>query len=421
MKTLTDRGIRALKPKPHKTKPGQFVPYRVADPQTRGLNIQVTKSGKWNWCLRYHHQGKQRFLKLGSYPATSISDARSRAVETQGKVESGVDPALEQRHLPSTPSVTRLLDAYLDDRKKEEIKSVEYMRKAFKKNVTPYIGEVPTSDVTTEDITELLRRIVARGSITVARRVQQYVHAAFAFGLKAKNDPNLAMSGLDYGLKFNPVTGTQTVRIRKKADDHYPSLQELAIAWHNIDSRAGPEISSAFRLHVAMGGQRLTETCYAEWEWLQDVNGISCLCIPNTKTGIPHTIPIGIHARGVMEDIRPYTGKCKVLFPQRNASTIPLDYTSISNAIRKLRVDHDMTAWTPKQLRRTAKTVMSDAGMELHKLDYWQNHNQRLTVSQRHYLRATHLSEKVEVMNLWDKLLGEALTDFKRKQLRCVA
>lgn len=170
-----------------------------------------------------------------------------------------------------------------------------------------------------------------------------------------------------------------------------------------------------------MGGQRLTETCYAEWEWLQDVNGILCLCIPNTKTGIPHTVPIGTPARAVVESIRPYTGKCKVLFPQRNASITPLDYTSISNAIRKLRIEHDMTAWTPKQLRRTAKTVMSDAGMELYKLDYWQNHNQRTTVSQRHYLRATHLNEKVEVMNLWDKLLGGALAEYQRQKLRAVA
>ena len=105
MKTLTDRGIRALKPKPHKTNPGQFVPYRVGDPQTRGLNIHVTKSGKWNWCLRYYCGGKQRFLKLGSYPATSISEARKRTVEAQGKVEAGIDPAEEQRHTPDTPSV----------------------------------------------------------------------------------------------------------------------------------------------------------------------------------------------------------------------------------------------------------------------------------------------------------------------------
>ena len=77
-----------------------------------------------------------------------------------------------------------------------------------------------------------------------------------------------------------------------------------------------------------------------------------------------------------------------------------------------------MSAWTPKQLRRTAKTVMSDNGMELYKLDYWQNHNQRMTVSQRHYLRAVHISDKIEVMNLWDKLLGDALTGYKRDQLR---
>ncbi len=421
MTTLTDRGIRALKPRPHKTKPGEYVPYRVSDYHTRGLNIQVTKTGRWNWTLKYNFGGKLRFMKLGSYPATSISDARTRAIEALGQVEAGIDPAQELRHPPDTPSVARLLDAYLEDREEDGVKSVKYMRSTFVRNVIPYIGDRRMSDVETEEITEILRRIVARGSITVARRVQQFLHAAFSYGLKAKNDPNLTVTGIDYGLKFNPVTGTKIVRIRKKAEDHYPSLQELAIAWHNIDSRAGPEVSCAFRLHVAMGGQRVTETCYAEWEWLQDVNGILCLCIPNTKTGIPHTVPVGTHAKRVIESIRPYSGKCKVLFPQRNASSTPINYTAISTATRKLRVDHEMSAWTPKQLRRTAKTVMSDAGMELYKLDYWQNHSQRMTVSQRHYLRATHLNEKVEVMDLWDKLLSNAISDYKRQQIRTAA
>jgi integrase len=423
MKTITDRGIRALKPKPHKTKPGEFVPYRVADSQTRGLNIQVSKAGKWNWSLRYHFGGKQRFLKLGTYPATSISEARKRAIEAQAKIEAGTDPAKEQRHVPDTPTVKRLLEAYLDDREKEGTKSVKYMRLAFKKNVVPYIGQLPASDVTTEDITELLRRVVARGAITVARRVQQYTHAAFAYGLKAKNDPNVLLTGVDYGLKFNPVSGTQTVRIRNKAEDHYPSLQELAVAWNNIDNRSGPEVASAFRFHVAMGGQRVKEACHAEWEWLQEVNGVLCFCIPKnrTKTGIPHTVPVGKHARAVIDSIRPYTGNCKVLFPQRNASTVPIDYTSLSNAVRKLRNEYKLSAWTPKQLRRTAKTVMSDNGMDLHKLDYWQNHNQRTTVSQRHYLRAIHLNEKVEVMKLWDRLLGDALAEYKRAQMKVVA
>ena len=51
MKILTDRGIRALNPRPHKTKPGEYIPYRVSDYRTRGLNIQVSKTGRWNWTL----------------------------------------------------------------------------------------------------------------------------------------------------------------------------------------------------------------------------------------------------------------------------------------------------------------------------------------------------------------------------------
>ena len=149
MKQLTDRGIRALKPRPHKSRPAEFIPYRVADPQTQGLHIQVKKCGQYNWTLRYRFNGQQRFLKLGSYPATSIAEARQRALEAQGKVEAGLDPAAEHRHLPATPTVARLLEAYLDDRAEDGVKSVNYMRSAFDKNVIPYLGGLPTSAVST--------------------------------------------------------------------------------------------------------------------------------------------------------------------------------------------------------------------------------------------------------------------------------
>jgi hypothetical protein len=80
MKTRTDRGIRVLELRPHKSKPGQFVPYHVADSHTQYLYIQVTKTGCWNWTFRYQHEGLQRFLRLGSCPATTIADTRPRAI-----------------------------------------------------------------------------------------------------------------------------------------------------------------------------------------------------------------------------------------------------------------------------------------------------------------------------------------------------
>jgi hypothetical protein len=100
--------------------------------------------------------------------------------------------------------------------------------------VSPFIRRKPTSEGNTEGITALLRHILARGSITVARRVRQFLHAAFAYGLKTKTNLHIDISGIDYGFAFNPVTGTQTVRMKNKAWDHYSTRVELAIAANGV-------------------------------------------------------------------------------------------------------------------------------------------------------------------------------------------
>jgi hypothetical protein len=86
---------------------------------------------------------------------------------------------------------------------------MKYIHSTLKRNVSPYKGQKPTPEVKTEDIMALLRLIVAR-------RIQQFLHATFAYGLMDKTNPNIDISGIDYGLDFNPVTGRQTVGIKNK-------------------------------------------------------------------------------------------------------------------------------------------------------------------------------------------------------------
>ena len=98
---LTDKVVRALKLRQHKSKEGQFVPYRVhnlSGPQ--GFHIYVSANGNKAWTLAYRWEGRKRFLKLGSYPATTLTEARKWAFTTWGKSTPlyQVSTKLEQDH-----------------------------------------------------------------------------------------------------------------------------------------------------------------------------------------------------------------------------------------------------------------------------------------------------------------------------------
>ena len=88
---LTDRFIAALKP--HDKDLDYF------DTRAKGLQIRVTPKGVKSWSVLFTSpkNGKRARLSIGTYPATPLATARTRAIEAHGHVESGVDPrALEK-------------------------------------------------------------------------------------------------------------------------------------------------------------------------------------------------------------------------------------------------------------------------------------------------------------------------------------
>jgi hypothetical protein len=60
---LTDKVVRALKLRPHKSKEGQFIPYRVynlSGPQ--GFHIYVSATGNKAWTLAYRWEGSRSYM-----------------------------------------------------------------------------------------------------------------------------------------------------------------------------------------------------------------------------------------------------------------------------------------------------------------------------------------------------------------------
>lgn len=84
---LTDKQARALKPK---DKP-------VFDGKVTGLILAPTTSGcKWTFRYTSPVTGKRRDAGLGTYPETSIAEAREKAFAMRKLIDNGTDP-IDQR------------------------------------------------------------------------------------------------------------------------------------------------------------------------------------------------------------------------------------------------------------------------------------------------------------------------------------
>ncbi|AUX78117.1 tyrosine-type recombinase/integrase [Sinorhizobium fredii] len=67
-------------------------PGRYRDPETRGLYLQVGRTGTKSWLLRYELNGRERFHGLGSLDDFSLKEARERARAARQKIADGIDP-----------------------------------------------------------------------------------------------------------------------------------------------------------------------------------------------------------------------------------------------------------------------------------------------------------------------------------------
>jgi integrase len=70
---------------------------RYTDGDTKGLNLQVKQNLKKYWGLRYLHQEKRYDFGLGSYPKTTLKEARKRAITARNLLNQGINPTDEKK------------------------------------------------------------------------------------------------------------------------------------------------------------------------------------------------------------------------------------------------------------------------------------------------------------------------------------
>jgi hypothetical protein len=70
-------------------------PYKLSD--GNGLHLLVQPNGTKLWRLRYRFAGVEKMLALGSFPDTSLADARARRDDARRLLASGTDPSAKRK------------------------------------------------------------------------------------------------------------------------------------------------------------------------------------------------------------------------------------------------------------------------------------------------------------------------------------
>ena len=403
-KTLSDATIRATK--------ASTKDIRLFD--SNGLYLIIKPNDSRWWRVDYNINQKRKTLSLGTYPITSLSDARKKAFEFKKLVSEGIDPSdsrkqskkhLQQlqvnderisKGLSPVDSFKYVADEWFEKRMQrmtDGYKTRVYSQ--LNRDVFPRIGNKSISDVTSQELLTIMQDIERRGAIESAHRTLRTCGQIFKYGVVT-------------GRPCSDITISLTGALTPVKNGHFSAvtcLTKLKQLLISIDTFNGTIIVySALKIapHVFV---RPGELRTAKWvdidlttkEWRYLV----------TKTNTQHIVPLSNQVISILEKLKPHTGNGCYVFPSLRTpnGARPISDVTLLAALRRLGYEKDEV--TIHGFRATARTMLDE--VLKYRPDYIEHqlaHRVRDPLG-RAYNRTTHIEERTKMMQDWSDFLDK--------------
>ena len=385
--SLSDTQLKAARP--------QQRPYKLAD--SLGLLVLITPNGGRLWRFRYRYNGREGMIALGSYPATSLKEARERRDAARKQLEAGQNPSSVRAEARDRQGVT------FEALSKEWLSRQTFTAKTRSKAewmindlVLPHLGARPINELTAPEILAVLRRIEARGKLETCHRTKwrigQIIRYAVATG-RAERDPTGDLKGA--------LTAAKTVN--RRAITTPRRFGELLLA---IDGYVGQGPTWAAMKLAPLVFVRPGELRAAQWsEFALDGDSAEWrIPAERMKMKEEHIVPLSHQAVSVLRELQSFTGRGVYLFPSLRSSQRPISENTLNAALRRLGFSKD--EMTAHGFRATASTLLNERGIAPDLIELQLAHAERNKVRAA-YNRAQRLTDRRQMMQQWADYLDE--------------
>ena len=433
-----DRTIQSLKPSDKRVE--------YWDESLPGFGMRISPAGRKSpsgrkaWIVMYRRpNGSAVRLKLGSYPAVGLADARLKAKTYLGQIEiEGRDPVAERHAERDAETFGQLAEIYMRKWAKQvgangrpRKRSWAEDERQINRYLLPGWRTRKVKDITRRAVRDLVEAISERrlrkgttengqekvGAPIMSNRVLALVKKMFNFALDRE------------WIDANPAARLKPVA-PETARDRVLSAEEIRTLWLALDSEHH-RIATLFRT-LLLTAQRSGEASRMRWLQLQPTlfertpDGLVfpsklepivwTIPGPDAKNGLAHEVPLSGAVIDLLRDLATHDEAERLRInstrrAQRNQTERPVSeyvfpsrktdgpYVEIQKAVQRLRRRCGF-GFTAHDLRRTAATLMADAGVPENIIPKILNHTES-GVTRRHYNLHAYRSEKRAALETW--------------------
>jgi integrase len=356
---LTDRAIAALKP----AQPGKRKLYW--DSVVPGLALRVTDTGAkaFVFVKRFPGLPNPTARAIAKYGELSLEDVRAQAREWHKSIAAGIDPkhASDQR---ARDTLRAICEEYLA-REGGKLRSVYQRKSALERLVYPVLGAAPITAIRRSDLVRLLERIeddqgphMASNILAIIRRVMNW-HAARADDFRS---PIVRGMARDKGAARERILTDDELRAVWRATAPSLNIRGTPTAKGEANSSVEPVIGAYIRFLLLTGARRNEA---AKMQWAEISGNDWTLPASRNKTGQELVRPLSRAAQAILADMSKAHANGTPNIKGTWVFTRSGDAALGGFTILKAELDRasGTSGWTLHDLRRTARSLMSRAGV----------------------------------------------------------
>jgi len=406
MGKLSDRAVQAAKPKEKQ--------YKFADGD--GLTLLIKPNGSKLWWFRYRFGGKEKTLALGEYPIRTLLGARELAYEARKQLLNGIDPMkikADAKHARTIEDQQQEYDAasmfevvardWFETRKVSlnwEVNHSSKIMGRLEKDIFPFIGKRPITEITAPELLATVRRIEARGALETAHRALSECGRVFRYAVScglAERDPSGDLKGA-----LPPY----------KKNNHFAAITDIKLVGDLLRDIDGYSGTTVVRCAFALSPRlflRPGELRKLEWEW---INFDECLItLPWTahkmgkKTLDPHLVPLSRQSIEILKEVQHLTGDDRYVFPGARDRNRPMSDNAVRSAMRRLGWTGD--EMTPHGFRAMASTILDNMGYKQEWLERQLAHDEqnKVKAAYKRNLYLMYIEDRKKMMQVWSDYL----------------
>jgi len=396
---LSDTAIRQAKP--------QAKPYKMADEGGLFLLVQPISAklpgGSKLWRFKYRHQGKEKLLALGKYPDVGLAAARKLRDAARERLAADEDPGAARKAGKQAAKVAA--DNTFESTARAWWQKWRGARtegtavaawRALEIHVFPDLGGKTMGEITPVDVLAVLRRIEAKGSTEMLKRVRARIGEVFIFAIANGTATS------------NPAEGLHKA-VKSHVEHRRPALRasELREFFIRLDAvRISQPIKLAIRLLV-FTFVRPGELRCAQWPefdlaagvWTVPAERDRARGLTGMKMREEHIVPLSRQAVEILRELRDHSAGSDLLFPNRNRGGRPISDGTINSALRAMGYQaHEVTG---HGFRATATGALLELGYRPDVIDRQLAHRERKQVFAAYSHHAQFMTERTTMMQAW--------------------